>query len=317
MGSGVSLRSYRRQFGAFSECYRPGRRTCPIPRSETQGLQSKGQNIRECRSSCRDGEYGRTLANMRFRIGTAGWTVPKQHLTLFSSPDEGPKLSHLELYARRLRCVEINSSFHRPHRRATWERWAAVTPEHFRFAVKAPKAITHTAKLVNTGGALLEFFEAVRALGDKLGPVLIQLPPKLTFVEGIVQGFLTTLRELHQGAVVLEPRHASWFSAPVESLLRNFQVARVAADPPKGSELAAQPGGWPGLTYWRLHGSPRTYYSEYDHHWLQGLAKRLQLVESWSGANEAWVIFDNTVLGHATANAVSLDDALRQAHTRD
>jgi uncharacterized protein YecE (DUF72 family) len=158
---------------------------------------------------------------------------------------------------------------------------------------------------------------AVRALGDKLGPVLIQLPPKLTFVEGIVQRFLTTLRELHQGALVLESRHASWFSARVETLLRNFQVARVAADPPKGSELAAQPGGWPGLSYWRLHGSPRTYYSEYDHHWLQGLAKRLQLVESWSGDNEAWVIFDNTVLGHATANAVSLSDALRPAHTRD
>jgi uncharacterized protein YecE (DUF72 family) len=190
---------------------------------------------------------------------------------------EGPKLSHLELYARRLQRVEVNSSFHRPHRRATWERWAAVTPDHFSFAVKAPKAITHTAKLVNTGGALLEFFDAVRGLRDKLGPVLIQLPPKLTFVEGIAQEFLTTLRELHQGGVVLEPRHAGWFSAPVDNLLRNFQVSRVAADPPKGSELASEPGGWPGLSYWRLHGSPRTYYSEYDHDWLQGLAKRPQL----------------------------------------
>jgi uncharacterized protein YecE (DUF72 family) len=254
---------------------------------------------------------------MPFFVGTAGWTVPKQHLGLFSASDEGAKLSHLERYAGRLGCVEINSSFHRPHRRTTWQRWAAVTPDGFRFAVKAPKAITHTANLVNTGGALLEFFEAVGGLGEKLGPVLFQLPPKFAFDEGVAQEFFNTLRELHQGAVVLEPRHASWFSAPVESLLRNFQVARVAADPPKGSELAAQPGGWPGLSYWRLHGSPRNYYTEYDNHWLQGLAKRLQLVESWSGDNESWVIFDNTVLGHATANAVSLDDALRQAHTRD
>ena len=238
--------------------------------------------------------------------------MPKQHLPLFSALAAGAKLSHLEHYASRLPCVEINSSFHRPHRRATWERWAAVTPDDFRFAVKAPKAVTHSAKLVNTGGALLEFFDAVRALGEKLGPVLIQLPPKLTFDEGIAQEFLTTLRELHQGGVVLEPRHASWFSAAVDSLLRSFQVARVAADPPKGSELAAQPGGWPGLRYWRLHGAPRTYYSEYDHNWLRGLAERLQSVESWSGENEAWVIFDNTVLGHATANAVWLHDALPQ-----
>jgi uncharacterized protein YecE (DUF72 family) len=119
--------------------------------------------------------------------------------------------------------VEVNSSFHRPHRRATWERWAAVTPDHFSFAVKAPKAITHTAKLVNTGGALLEFFDAVRGLGDKLGPVLIQLPPKLTFVEGIAQEFLTTLRELHQGGVVLEPRHAGGSLLPSTICCETFK----------------------------------------------------------------------------------------------
>ena len=236
--------------------------------------------------------------------------MPKQHLPLFSPSAGGAKLSHLERYASRLPCVEINSSFHRPHRRATWERWAAVTPDDFRFAVKAPKAVTHDAKLVNAGPALREFFDAVRALGEKLGPVLIQLPPKLSFDESVAQGFFMTLRELHQGVVVLEPRHASWFSASVESLLRSFQIARVAADPPKGSELAARPGGWPGLCYWRLHGSPRTYYSEYDEHWLQAFAERLRLLEGWSGEKETWVIFDNTVLGHATANAVFLDESL-------
>ena len=187
----------------------------------------------------------RTLESMPLFVGTAGWTVPRQHLPLFSGLAEGAKLSHLERYARRLRCVEINSSFHRPHRRTTWERWAAATPDGFRFAVKAPKAVTHTAKLVNTGGPLREFFDAVRALGEKMGPVLIQLPPKLPFDEGVAQEFFSTLRELHQGGVVLEPRHASWFCASADSLLRSFQVARVAADPPKGSESAAQPGAGP------------------------------------------------------------------------
>jgi uncharacterized protein YecE (DUF72 family) len=201
---------------------------------------------------------------MKFFVGTAGWTVPKQHLALFSAPGESAKRSHLERYASRLCCTEINSSFHRPHRRATWERWAATTPDDFRFAVKAPKAVTHIAKLVNTGGALLEFFDAVRGLGHKLGPVLVQLPPKLAFDDGVAQEFFTTLRELHLGAVVLEPRHPSWFTASADRLLRSFEIARVAADPPKGSKLAARPGGWEGLLYWRLHGAPRTYYSEYD-----------------------------------------------------
>jgi uncharacterized protein YecE (DUF72 family) len=254
----------------------------------------------------------RTLMIMRFFLGTAGWTVPKQHLALFPLSAEGAKPSHLRRYASRLLCAEINSSFHRPHQRATWERWAATTPDDFRFAVKAPKVVTHTAKLINTGGALLEFFDAVRGLGDKLGPVLVQLPPKLAFDEGVAQEFFTTVRELHLGAVVLEPRHSSWFTISVDRLLRSFEIARVAADPPKGSELAARPGGWQGLDYWRLHGAPRTYYSEYDEHWLQTFAKRLKLLEDASEVKETWVIFDNTALGHATANAVWMDGALTQ-----
>jgi uncharacterized protein YecE (DUF72 family) len=252
---------------------------------------------------------------MQFFSGTAGWTVPKQHLPLFPPLSERTFLSHLERYATRLRCVEINSSFHRPHRRATWERWAAATPDGFRFAVKAPKAVTHTAGLVNTGAALLEFFHGVRGLGNKLGAILFQLPPKLAFDEGLAHEFFTTLRELHHGAIALEPRNASWFSAPADRLLRSFQIARVAADPPKGSEMAAQPGGWPGLRYWRLHGAPRIYYSEYDDQWLRAFAERLQLLQDNPGENEAWVIFDNTAAGHATANAVWLDEALSQRQT--
>jgi uncharacterized protein YecE (DUF72 family) len=248
---------------------------------------------------------------MKFFVGTAGWTVPKQHLALFSALGEGAKRSHLERYASRLRCAEINSSFHRPHRRTTWERWAATTPDDFRFAVKAPKAVTHVAKLVNTGGALLEFFDAVRGLGNKLGPVLVQLPPKLPFDEGVAHEFFTTLRELHLGAVVLEPRHPSWFNASVDRLLRSFEIARVAADPPKGSKLAARPGGWKDPCYWRLHGAPRIYYSEYDDHWLQTFAQQLQLLQDVSLNKETWVIFDNTALGHATANAIRMETALR------
>ena len=248
---------------------------------------------------------------MKLLIGTAGWTVPRQHLQLFAEAREGESVSHLERYSARLHCVEVNSSFHRPHRRATWERWAASTPDAFRFAVKAPKAITHAAQLVNTGGALLQFFDAVRGLGDKLGPVLVQLPPKLAFDYGMAQEFFTTLRELHSGGVALEPRHQSWFTDSVSQMLRSFEVARVAADPPKGSELATEPGGWRGLRYWRLHGAPRAYYSNYEEGWLRQFAERLR-GDGGTGQDgvETWVLFDNTALGHATANAVSLQAAV-------
>jgi len=86
--------------------------------------------------------------------------------------------SHLERYARRLNAAEINSSFHRPHRRKTYERWARCTPANFRFSVKVPKTMTHEARLASCGALLDRFVAEVTGLGDKLGALLVQLPPK-------------------------------------------------------------------------------------------------------------------------------------------
>jgi uncharacterized protein YecE (DUF72 family) len=236
------------------------------------------------------------------RIGTAGWTIPKQHAPHF--PASG---SHLERCSQGFSGIEINSSFHRPHQQKTWQRWAASTPAGFRFSVKLPKAITHTAKLANCGALLQDFLDQARALGDKLGPLLVQLPPSLEYNEGLAHEFFTTLRELHPqathtGFVALEPRNGTWFTAPADRLLRSFEIARVAAHPPKGSPIAAKLGGWPGLTYRRLHGAPRTYYSAYESAFLHALAAEIRA----SPRTHQWVIFDNTALGHATANALEL-----------
>ena len=234
------------------------------------------------------------------RIGTAAWTLPKQHAHHF--PEDG---SHLIRYTQRLNCAEINSSFHRPHMLKTWQRWAETTPPHFKFAVKVPKTITHQAKLINTGALLQPFLDQVQGLGEKLGPLLIQLPPSLAFDEPLAHDFLTTLRELHPlpHLAALEPRHASWFTPAADRLLRSFAIARVAADPPKGSPLAATPGGAQHLHYYRLHGAPRTYYSDYTEPQLNALAHTLQATPL---TTTLWVIFDNTALGHATANALHL-----------
>ena len=244
------------------------------------------------------------------RVGTAGWTLPRAHAAQFRA--EG---SHLQRYCGGLRCVEVNSSFHRSHRRSTWERWAHTTPVDFRFAVKMPKRITHEAKLQNAGAMLLSFFDEVGGLNagpqPKLGTVLVQLPPKLAFDDGVVREFLGTLRELHSGAVALEPRHASWFNGEADRLLREFGVARVAADPPKGSPLAASPGGSPGLRYRRLHGSPRTYYSEYSDEFLTSLAAQLRAETLRDPEGESWVTFDNTAEGHAAGDALRLLQLLR------
>lgn len=241
-------------------------------------------------------------AEATLRIGTAGWSIPKRHAAAF--PVSG---SHLARYAQRFNAVEINSSFSRPHRRKTYERWAASVPEDFAFAVKAPRAITHEARLVGTKAMLDRFLDEAAGLGAKLGPLLFQLPPSLPFEGRGAGAFLRLLRARHAGPVVLEPRHASWFAPAADRLLAKHHVARAAADPARVPDAAAF-GGWTGLRYMRLHGSPRMYYSDYDERAIARYAARLG-----AETGEAWCIFDNTTLGAATGNALALQAILPAA----
>lgn len=238
------------------------------------------------------------VASTGLRIGTAGWGLPR-----IWRPEFPPEGSYLERYAARFCATEINSSFYRQHRRAVYERWAAAVPATFRFAVKLPRAITHDQTLVAADVLLEVFLEDVAGLGSRLGPLLVQLPPSLAYDAEHVDEFLQTLRRLHAGSVACEPRHESWFGTEVDQMLRRHRVARVAADPARVGD-AADPGGDPALIYYRLHGSPRMYYSDYEPERLARIADRLR-VPSADGA-ERWCIFDNTTLGAATGNALAL-----------
>lgn len=228
------------------------------------------------------------------RIGTAGWSAPRD-LDVF--PTEG---TGLERYAAVFNGVEINSSFYRPHQRKTYERWAASTPVDFRFAVKVPRTVTHERRLVDYAEPVARFLDECAGLGEKLGSLLIQLPPSLKFDAGLVERFLTGWRRATTVASVLEPRHASWFTPEADALLDAFQVARVAADPAVVPD-AAEPGGWPGLTYRRLHGSPAMYKTSYDDGRLEPLAARIAEEKA-----RVWIIFDNTQFGAATTDALKL-----------
>lgn len=230
------------------------------------------------------------------RIGTAGWPIPRQHAAAF--PQHG---SNLERYADRFNTVEINSSFYRPHRRQTYQRWAASVPAGFAFSVKLPRAITHDLRLAGAKGPLDEFIAQASGLGAKLAVVLVQLPPSFAFDKRIARTFFAALRARFDGSVAFEPRHASWFEPNVERLLIAHRVARVAADP-ASTPAAAEPGGWRGLTYFRLHGSPRRYFSEYEPERIAHYAAMLRQAES----PERWCIFDNTAHAFATANALAL-----------
>lgn len=235
------------------------------------------------------------------RIGTAGWSVARDAAHRF--PSEG---SGLERYAARFDAVEINSSFHRSHRISTWQRWHDSVPEDFRFAVKVPKWITHEAKLVDCNGALESFLAESGALGDKLGVLLVQLPPKLEFNAQVAARFFEDLARRRPAAIACEPRHPSWFEGEADRLLAGLRVARVAADPAR-CEGAGEPGGWQGLSYWRLHGSPVIYRSSYADR-IEAYAAALN-AEVKAG-RETWCVFDNTASSAATGDALALSDAL-------
>lgn len=247
----------------------------------------------------------------RIRIGCAGWSIPSRHAHLFDGGD-----SHLARYATRFDVVEINSTFHRPHRPETFERWAASVPRGFRFSVKLPRHITHDARLRGTGDALSRFVDETAGLGPKLGGLLVQLPPSLVFDARTASTFFAMLRRRTGVPVACEPRHASWFGAAADAVWERFAVARVVADPAR-IPGADQPGGPQRLarwSYWRWHGSPRVYYSQYPEAELQTLATRL--VDQGRSRAPAWCLLDNTAHGHAMGDAARLQALVQQLRPR-
>lgn len=238
---------------------------------------------------------------VEIRIGTAGWSIPRAAATRF-----GPTGTHLQRYAGVFSCVEINSSFYRGHAAATYARWRESTPPDFRFAVKMPRAITHELKLRDAQHPLTEFFAQVEPLGDKRGPILMQLPPSLALESDVATAFLRFVRARYAGQVVCEPRHPTWFTAEATSLLERYDIARVAADPPLAPGADA-PGGSARVVYYRLHGSPRMYWSKYDESYLAALVSRLR---DHASAETVWCIFDNTAMGTAIENAFELQALL-------
>jgi uncharacterized protein YecE (DUF72 family) len=235
-------------------------------------------------------------------IGCAGWTIPKNAAAAF--PEAG---SHLERYAAVFPVVEVNSSFYRPHQPKTWARWAACVPEHFRFSVKLPKAITHEARLAGDDELIAQFAREAGCLGDKLGCVLVQLAPKHEFDAGVAAAFFARLQSEFGCMVALEARHPSWFLDEATALLRERGITRVMADPPAGQPGPHEPTA--GVAYIRLHGAPRVYYSSYPPEFIERVAGQIAGVNA--EGNDAWCIFDNTAGGEAVPNALDLQHALR------
>jgi uncharacterized protein YecE (DUF72 family) len=131
----------------------------------------------------------------------------------------------------------------------------------------------------------------------------VQLPPSLALDPELARDFFQTLRAISPVPAACEPRHPTWFTEKAERLLAELTVARVAADPPLGAR-GNEPGGWTGMSYYRLHGSPRIYYSAYPRESIEKLAEKIRADRS--DQKRVWSIFDNTAQGEAIPNALEL-----------
>lgn len=230
------------------------------------------------------------------RIGCAGWSISRD-----AAPQFGGAGSHLQRYATVLNAVEINSSFYRPHQPQTYQRWAESVPEDFRFSVKLPRSITHERRLADSSDLLEAFAAQAGALGSKLGCVLVQLPPSLALDIAAAERLWQQLRQRFDCMLACEARHGSWFTEQASALLVRHQVTRVIADPPAG-----KPGAFAPTTeqfYIRLHGSPRIYASLYSE-------AQLQQVADFMAGKHGWCVFDNTMNGQQTLQALDLRQRL-------
>lgn len=249
-------------------------------------------------------ESGRSDRSEPVRIGLAGWSeAASRHGELLPAAEEGA--TGLQRYAAAFDFVEINSSFYRQVRPATYEKWAGEVPGDFHFSLKMHRLITHYTRLKNTD-LLGDFFTSVAGLGEKLAVVLLQLPPTLAFDAEGGDRFWSALRKIYGGLAVCEPRHASWQEDGAGKQLVRHGIAPVLTGIPAADEdpLRGMKKNIP--LYVRLHGTPRKYHSSYG---TEELARLADFLAGHAG-RPRYVVFDNTAGPAGVRNALQLQNLL-------
>ncbi|HUC18261.1 MAG TPA: DUF72 domain-containing protein [Acetobacteraceae bacterium] len=230
-------------------------------------------------------------------VGTSGWHYRHWVGPFYPAGTDSNRL--LAFYAQEFRSVEINNSFYRLPDRETLIAWREATPDGFVFACKASRIITHMKKPKDTEEPTRRFLDAAGALGDKLGPILFQLPPHWHANAERLAQFLALLPQGFR--VAFEFRDESWFAAPIFRLLERHGAACCAYDL-DGRRSPVQMTA--DFAYVRLHAPDGPYRGCYDGRALGGWARRLR---AWQRSGlDAYCYFDNDEAGYAATNALVL-----------
>lgn len=230
-------------------------------------------------------------------IGTSGFAYNHWQGVLY--PEKLPQKQWLEFYANRFDTVEINSSFYHMPRAVTCANWRTRVPEHFRFAIKASRVITHYKMLHNIEEPLRTLYDVIRPLEKKLGPVLFQLPPGMKRDLSMLARFLDKIPTGHR--TVFEFRNKDWYGDDLLNLLDGAGCAFCIHDLPGSASPVAVTGGF---AYIRFHGAQQAYASSYSGEELEQWAERIQ--NYMCKGNDVFVYFNNDAYGYAVGNAMTL-----------
>ncbi|MBN2122754.1 MAG: DUF72 domain-containing protein [Deltaproteobacteria bacterium] len=234
-----------------------------------------------------------------FRIGTSGWNYP--HWKGVFYPEGLPKSRWLEHYVLHFDTVELNATFYRLPKPATFQNWRDRTPEGFVWSLKASRYLTHVRRLGDFEEPLRRFQDSASLLGNKLGPILFQLPPSLQYEEGQVREFLLGLDPSLR--CTIEVRHPSWIQDTFFRDLRGRNVAFCISD--TAGRYVYHEALTADFVYVRLHGSRQLYKSAYSRQELETWAEKLV---KWD--RDAYVYFDNDFEGRAVSDAARLREML-------
>lgn len=237
------------------------------------------------------------VAEGDIRIGTSGWSYGHWKGPFY--PSDIPDSRMLDFYVKQLNSVEINCSFYRLPLKKTFEKWRASSPDNFIFAVKASRFITHIKKLKDCAQAIENFTERASGLGEKIGPVLLQLPPGLKLDPERLNLFLQELPKSLRYS--FEFRNPAWFHPEIYSLLSEFKAAFCIYE--LGGH-SAPPEATADFVYVRLHGPGEKYRGGYSIHQLRSWCEKFK---QWAKqSKDIFCYFDNDENGFAATNAIEL-----------
>jgi uncharacterized protein YecE (DUF72 family) len=249
----------------------------------------------------------RNMSFTKLHIGTSGWSY--KHWSGIFYPEYCKADKYLEFYTTKFACVELNSSFYHLPLKSTVTGWMNRTPETFKFCTKLSRLITHQLQLVNAEGALQNFLDVFGGMNKRLGPVLIQLPPGLTYNQSLISNFFNIIKEKYSCfQFAVEVRNKSWINDNFFDLLGWYGITFVIAD--SGDRFPYSETVTSGSVYLRFHGREQLYASDYDETDLRSYAEKI--INWLSEGKEVWVFFNNDYHGFAVKNAGRLIEIVSQ-----